>query len=327
MEFITKWRTDVTKWTVSTAASIAAALNKKEEVSDLSDEQLEELRMISNFSLKEIRRLRREFLRITEGSDRITRQQFWGIPCIAVNPLRDRVAIIFGFPDEDAKDIHGSEDEDTDGKDVKDGDLKRTSDDLAEQLQRTKARGGDMGKENGKEKDKDMGAGEKKDGKDGALKPASAEGADSIPGSAAKGVGGTGPAGTAPTSAGGTATPDLRQASDDSASVDLPFQSTLDFPSFLTGVSLFNAPGKLDGKLRVAFRIHDFDGDNFISREDMTQYMRRVTKPDFESELEQVIEEVFHECASDARKQKLSFADFQRVLISTDFHVKLRLPI
>jgi hypothetical protein len=40
-----------------------------------------------------------------------------------------------------------------------------------------------------------------------------------------------------------------------------------------------------------------------------------------------VIEELFHECASDVRKQRVMFADFQRVMAATDFHVKLRLPI
>ena len=72
--------------------------SKKEEVSDLTDEQLEEFRMLSSFELKEIIRLRRAFLRITEGSNRITLKTFFKIPCIAVNPLRDRISMIFGFP-------------------------------------------------------------------------------------------------------------------------------------------------------------------------------------------------------------------------------------
>ena len=69
-----------------------------QEVSDLDDELLEEYRMLSSFELKEIIRLRHEFLRMTEGSNRITLKSFYKIPCISVNPLRDRISLIFGFP-------------------------------------------------------------------------------------------------------------------------------------------------------------------------------------------------------------------------------------
>ena len=79
-------------------AFLFSFFRKKEEVSDLSDEQLEEYRMLSSFELKEIIRLRHEFLRITEGSNRITLKTFFTIPCIEVNPLRDRISLIFGFP-------------------------------------------------------------------------------------------------------------------------------------------------------------------------------------------------------------------------------------
>lgn len=341
MDFITKWRIEATKWTASTAASISAVINKKEEVSDLSDEQLEELRMVSNFSLKEIKRLRREFLRITQGSDRITRHNFLSIPCIAVNPLQDRIATIFGFPEEESKqvqDVEGPLPDPmvvADSKDVNDGnDAKVVDADAAgkqgQQLN-TETREEDKivdndkdkvkDKDEDKDKDKDKVKDEDKD-KDGWVKVIGDDGVSNpISGIEPNPDGDDNDNGGAAT----TILPALNRSSDESA--DLAVHSSLDFASFLTGIALFNAPGKLEEKLRVAFRIHDFDGDNFISREDMTQYMRLVTTPDFESELEQVMEELFHECASDARKQKLSYSDFQRVLINTDFRVKLRLPI
>jgi hypothetical protein len=53
--------------------------------------------MISTFERKEIIRLRREFLRFTNGSEFLSRKNFCLIPCIAVNPLQDRICLCFGY--------------------------------------------------------------------------------------------------------------------------------------------------------------------------------------------------------------------------------------
>jgi hypothetical protein len=53
--------------------------------------------MITTFERKEVIRLRREFLRFTDGSEFLSRKNFLLIPCIAVNPLQDRICLCFGF--------------------------------------------------------------------------------------------------------------------------------------------------------------------------------------------------------------------------------------
>jgi hypothetical protein len=40
-----------------------------------------------------------------------------------------------------------------------------------------------------------------------------------------------------------------------------------------------------------------------------------------------LVDELFNECCLDPRKQKITYEDFQRVVATSDFHTKLRLPI
>lgn len=68
--------------------------------SDISDEKMEEYRMLSGFKDKEILRLRKVFQKITDGADRITKGVFLDVEAIASNPLKDRVALVFGFDEE-----------------------------------------------------------------------------------------------------------------------------------------------------------------------------------------------------------------------------------
>lgn len=61
--------------------------------------------MISTFERKEIIRLRREFLRFTNGSEFLSKTNFCLIPCIAVNPLQDRICLCFGYLEIENDDI------------------------------------------------------------------------------------------------------------------------------------------------------------------------------------------------------------------------------
>jgi Ca2+-binding EF-hand superfamily protein len=173
--------------------------------SDILDEKMEEYRMLSGFKIKEICRIRNLFLKLTESREVINQEEFLKIECIAVNPLKDRLSLCFGF-----------------------------------------------------EKDVEL----------------------------------------------------------------------LDFQSFLCGLALFNSPGKREQKLRLAFRIQDFDGDGVISKADMVQYLQRITASSMSlPEIEEVVAEVFRESASDAKQEALNFSDFQRVVAPMDFQAKLLLPI
>ena len=73
-------------------------LSSAEIPCDLSEEEIEELHMISAFAATEIRQLRNKFLEFTGGdTDFISREDFERIPAIAINPLRERLVVYFEF--------------------------------------------------------------------------------------------------------------------------------------------------------------------------------------------------------------------------------------
>eukprot|EP01125_Pyxidicula_operculata_P000397 TRINITY_DN10428_c0_g1_i1.p1 TRINITY_DN10428_c0_g1~~TRINITY_DN10428_c0_g1_i1.p1 ORF type:complete len:182 (-),score=23.66 TRINITY_DN10428_c0_g1_i1:19-564(-) len=62
----------------------------------LTPTEIEEMKMMSNFSEKELRRLHRRFKKLdTDGSGTLTIDEFMSIPELAVNPLLVRVIQIF----------------------------------------------------------------------------------------------------------------------------------------------------------------------------------------------------------------------------------------
>jgi Ca2+-binding EF-hand superfamily protein len=103
----------------------------------------------------------------------------------------------------------------------------------------------------------------------------------------------------------------------------------LDFEAFLTGVALFNAPGKREMKIKTAFKIQDFDNDGVINKQDLITYIKRITGPTTleEKDLEQVVDSILQESSSDANKEHLTFNDFRKVVVALDFQAKLILPI
>ena len=70
------------------------------EQTDISEEFMEELKMESSFKPKEINRIRKFFLSITGGNEQLSLETFLGIDCISINPLKDRIALCFGYTDE-----------------------------------------------------------------------------------------------------------------------------------------------------------------------------------------------------------------------------------
>jgi hypothetical protein len=185
---------------------------------DLSDEDFEEIRMLTGFRPVQIRRIRKKFLSYigtkagkrsskqsalgmidnaaaispiseapADGRDimSISLEEFLAIPTIAVNPLRHQLALCFSFE----MPLFGAGDAGEDG--------------LAEVDQPN----------------------------DGAVK---------------KGT--------------GTGNSMLNQR--------------ISFKDFMVALSIFNAPGKKEKKLDFAFKIHDFDRDKKIGKEDLVQYFK-----------------------------------------------------
>ena len=64
--------------------------------SQLTEEQVEEMRSVTNFSDKEIKRLFKRFNRLDRNGDgKITYEEFLYIPELSVNPLVNRVIAVF----------------------------------------------------------------------------------------------------------------------------------------------------------------------------------------------------------------------------------------
>lgn len=102
----------------------------------------------------------------------------------------------------------------------------------------------------------------------------------------------------------------------------------IDFDAFLSGCALFNAPGSREQKFRTAFRLHDYDDDGLISKPDLSMYLKRITSDSLEdSEVVEMVNQVFLECSSDPKFEVISYADFKIMISPTDFHVKLQLPV
>ena len=102
----------------------------------------------------------------------------------------------------------------------------------------------------------------------------------------------------------------------------------LDFPQFLRGTSRFNAQLSKDEKLRLAFRMQDFDNDGVLGREDVKEYLTRVTMSSTlgDSELDDIVKEIFSEVLPNPKAAAITFQDFARCMAPTDFHTKLILP-
>lgn len=174
---------------------------------DIPEEELEELRMMSTLDPDEICRLKKVFFVNTNGGDRMTKDMFLDILCVKINPLRDRVAISFGY-----------------------------------------------------------------------------------------------------------ATP----------------STTLDFPAFLMGVALFNAHGRREEKLKLAYRLQDMDDDGVLTKPDMVLYLETITgQPNTTVtgwnglSIQDVVDQVFNEISLDGKE--ITIMDYTRCLHSTDFHTKLQM--
>ena len=102
----------------------------------------------------------------------------------------------------------------------------------------------------------------------------------------------------------------------------------MDFRQFIRGISRFNAPLSKEEKLKLAFRLQDFDNDGVLDRADVKEYLRRVTTSGSlpESELDTIVTEVFNEVLPNPTNPAITFQDFARCMAPTDFHTKLILP-
>lgn len=105
--------------------------------------------------------------------------------------------------------------------------------------------------------------------------------------------------------------------------------TAINFKKFLTGVASFNSPGQVENKIKIAFKIQDFDDDGVLNKADLIQYLKLITAENTltDDELERVANNVLEESSSDEKSNHLTFSDFQRVVASQDLQAKLLIPI
>lgn len=77
-----------------------------------------------------------------------------------------------------------------------------------------------------------------------------------------------------------------------------------------------------------SFQNQDFDGDGSLSKMDLYRYFERITNklltPD---EINKIIDEVFKEVHLTKDNDKISFTQFQTIVVPLDFQARLQLPI
>jgi|AntAceMinimDraft_1070359.scaffolds.fasta_scaffold135730_1 Ca2+-binding EF-hand superfamily protein len=106
----------------------------------------------------------------------------------------------------------------------------------------------------------------------------------------------------------------------------------MNFPEFLVNVAMFNSHGKKEEKIKLSFRIQDFDGDGFINKSDFREYLEAITgsgeehQSMGETEIEDVITLTFAEVSTSDKGDVISLQDFSHAIATTDFYTKLYLP-
>ena len=110
------------------------------------------------------------------------------------------------------------------------------------------------------------------------------------------------------------------------ACFDIRDGDVIDFRRFLIGLSHFNSPGGRDQKMKTAFRLHDFDDDNVISKEDLEKYISAIAFDLEKDDVKSVAEQVFLEFTFEDNAKGISFENFQQIVSLMDFQSKLQLP-
>jgi calcium and integrin-binding protein 1 len=106
-------------------------------------------------------------------------------------------------------------------------------------------------------------------------------------------------------------------------------RQTMSFQEFLTMLNCFSPRTSFDIKAKWAFRLYDFNKDNFIDTDDLEQLLYlTLTKTRMNKRLRMmVVQQVFNEADLDGNN-KLTKTEFNRVLRRLpDFVVKFQFAI
>jgi len=101
---------------------------------------------------------------------------------------------------------------------------------------------------------------------------------------------------------------------------------TLSFNDFVEVLSVFAPAASDQEKLKLAFKVFDFDGDRFLGRSDLEQLITALLPPattDEDKKLHtHILDEVFREADQD-QDEKLSYDEFLKAVAHSDIRSKL----
>ena len=110
-------------------------------------------------------------------------------------------------------------------------------------------------------------------------------------------------------------------------------KSTISYEDYMQRAADFNRPGNREIKLKLAFKIQDYNEDEKIDKTDLKTYYDAIARNGNmavavpKSIRNAVVTKVLQETSSDPKKKFLSFEDFQRVIGTTDFDTTLKLEL
>jgi len=102
----------------------------------------------------------------------------------------------------------------------------------------------------------------------------------------------------------------------------------LTFDDFLDMFSVFSEMAPLQLKLKYAFRIYDYDGDDQLGHDDLSKMIRCLTRDELtDEEVEFIIERIIEEADLDGDEQ-ISYAEFEHVVSRSPdfirtFHIRI----
>uniref|UniRef100_A0A8R1I0K0 EF-hand domain-containing protein n=1 Tax=Caenorhabditis japonica TaxID=281687 RepID=A0A8R1I0K0_CAEJA len=105
-------------------------------------------------------------------------------------------------------------------------------------------------------------------------------------------------------------------------------RGNLSFDDFLDMFSVFSEMAPLQLKLKYAFRIYDYDGDELLGHDDLSKMIRSLTRDELSDvEVEFIIERIIEEADLDG-DSNINFAEFEHVVSRSPdfirtFHIRI----
>merc|ERR1711939_1006774 len=98
-----------------------------------------------------------------------------------------------------------------------------------------------------------------------------------------------------------------------------PNYGDLSFDEFVDLYNVMSARAKVDVKMLTAFRIYDYDGNGYLTIEDVMELVKMISTPPKKDpllepkEMQDICDRVMRDCDIDGNN-RLSFSEFSKVL-------------